>query len=44
MDNKLTKKNFLFIFLFYGFVVTTFLIIATELAWDGICNAIGFEK
>ena len=44
MDNKLTKKNYLFIFLFYGFVVSTLLIIATELAWDGICKAIGFEK
>ena len=30
--------------LFYGFVVSTLLIIVTELSWDGICKAIGFEK
>ena len=41
---KLTKKNYLIIFLFFGFVVATLPIIVTELTWDGICNAVGFEK
>jgi len=31
VENKLTNKNYLVIFLFYGFVVATLLIIATEL-------------
>ncbi len=43
-NNKLTKKNYLFIFLFYGFVVATIPIIITELSWDGILNGIGVEK
>ena len=41
---KLTKKNYLYIFLFFGFVVATLLIIATELTWDQVCKAIGFEQ
>ena len=41
---KLTRKEYLFIFLFYGFVVSTLLIIVTELAWDQVCKAIGFEQ
>ncbi len=41
---KLTKKNYLVIFFLFGFVFTTLLIIATELTWDGVCKAIGFEK
>ncbi len=41
---KLTKKNYLIIFLFFGFVVATLPIIVAELTWDGICNAVGFEK
>lgn len=43
-DNKLTKKNYLVIFFFYGFVIATLLIIVTELTWDGIFKAIGVEK
>ncbi len=43
-ENRLTKKNYLVIFLFYGFVVATLLIIATELAWDGIFKAMKVEK
>lgn len=43
-DNKLTKKNYLVIFFFYGFVIATLLIIATELTWDGIFKAMKVEK
>ena len=43
-ENRLTKKNYLVIFLFYGFVVATLLIIATELTWDGIFKAMKIEK
>ena len=43
-DDKLTKKNYLVIFFFYGFVIATLLIIVTELTWDGIFKAIGVEK
>ena len=41
---KLTKKNYLVIFFLFGFCVSTLLIIASELTWDGIMKAIGFEK
>ena len=44
VGEKLTKKNYLYIFLFFGFVVSTLLIIVTELTWDGVCKAIGFEQ
>lgn len=43
-ENKLTRKNYLTIFFFHGFVIATLLIIVTELSWDGICKAMGLEK
>ena len=45
MDNKkLVKKDYITIFFLFGFCFSTLLIIITELSWDGIMKAIGFEK
>ena len=41
---KLTKKNYLVIFFLFGFVVASLLIMITEITWDGVCKAVGFEK
>ena len=41
---KLTKKNYLVIFFLFGFCVSTLLIIVSELTWDGVMKAIGFEE
>ena len=43
-SKKLTKKNYLVIFLLFGFVFTCLLIMITEITWDEVCKAIGFEK
>lgn len=43
-SKKLTKKDYLVIFLFYGFVVATLLIIVTELTWDSIFKALKIEQ
>ena len=38
VGEKLTRKNYLYIFLFHGFVIATLLIIATELSWDALIS------
>ena len=43
-SKKLTKKNYLVIFLLFGFVFTCLLIMITEITWDKVCDAIHFEK
>ena len=41
---KLTKKNYLVIFLLFGFVFTCLLIMIFEITWDQVCKAVGFEQ